>query len=190
MKLVPIASQTVGPYFRLGLTGPRSVNCIAEPGAKGERITLVCTVLDGDGTPVPDAMLEIWQANADGKYNHPEDLQDKALDPACKGFGRMGTDANGMLEFQTIKPGRAPGPDNRLQAPHLNVSIFARGLLKRLPTRIYFAGDPANDEDFVLSLVPKERRKTLLAQPDPSRPGFWRFDVLLQGEQETVFFDV
>ncbi len=190
MKLVPIASQTVGPYFHLGLTNPRSVGRIAGPGAKGERLTLVCTVLDGDGAPVPDAMLEIWQANADGKYDHPEDTQDKALDAACQGFGRMGTDAVGRLEFETIKPGRVPGPNHRLQAPHLNVSIFARGLLKRLPTRIYFAGDPANDEDFVLSLVPKDRRETLLARPDSSRPGSWHFEIHLQGDQETVFFEV
>jgi protocatechuate 3,4-dioxygenase alpha subunit len=190
MKLVPTASQTVGPYFHLGLTGPRSVGQIAGPGAKGEHLTLICTVLDGDGQPVPDAMIEIWQANADGKYDHSEDTQDKPLDPACGGFGRMGTDANGVLEFHTIRPGRVPGRENRLQAPHLNVSVFARGLLKRLPTRIYFAGDPANDEDPVLTLVPRDRRETLLAQPDPAQPGVWRFVVHLQGERETVFFDV
>ncbi len=190
MKLIPTGSQTVGPYFHLGLTDPRSVGCIAGPGAKGERVTLVCTVLDGDGVPVPDAMLEIWQANANGKYHHPEDTQQKALDPACEGFGRMGSDEAGMMRFETIRPGRVPGPGNRLQAPHLNVSIFARGLLKRLPSRIYFAGDPANEEDPVLALVPKERRETLMAQPDPSESGHWNFAIHLQGENETVFFDV
>jgi protocatechuate 3,4-dioxygenase alpha subunit len=190
MKLVPTASQTVGPYFHLGLTDPRSVGSITGPGAKGEKVTLVCTVLDGDGVRVPDAMIEIWQADADGKYDHPEDTQERALDPACKGFGRLGTDAQGIVEFRTIKPGRVPAPNHGLQAPHLMASIFARGLLKRLTTRIYFAGDPANEEDFVLSLVPKERRDTLLAKPDSSRPGLWRFAVHLQGEHETVFFDV
>ena len=190
MKLIPTASQTVGPYFHLGLTDPRSVGYIAGPAAKGERVTLVCTVLDGDGVPVPDAMLEIWQANADGKYHHPEDTQEKAVDPACEGFGRMGSDAAGMMKFETIKPGRVPGPDNQLQAPHLNVSVFARGLLKRLPTRIYFVGDPANEEDPVLALVPKERRETLMAQPEPSKSGQWNFVIHLQGENETVFFDV
>ena len=190
MKLIPTGSQTVGPFFHLGLTDPRSVACIAGPSAKGERVTLVCTVLDGDGVPMPDAMIEIWQANADGKYLHPEDTQEKALDPACGGFGRMGSDPAGQMKFETIKPGRVPGPDNRPQAPHLNVSIFGRGLLKRLPTRIYFAGDPANDEDPVLALVPKERRETLMAQPDRSKPGQWNFVIHLQGERETVFFDV
>jgi len=190
MKLIPTGSQTVGPYFHLGLTDPRSVECIAGPAARGERVTLVCTVLDGDGVPVPDAMLEIWQANAEGKYHHPEDTQEKALDPACEGFGRMGSDAAGVMKFETIKPGRVPGPHNRLQAPHLNVSILARGLLKRLPTRIYFAGDPANEEDPVLALVPEERRQTLMAQPDRSKPGQWNFVIHLQGERETVFFDV
>ena len=190
MKQLSTASQTVGPYFHLGLTGPRSIGSITQAGAKGESVKLVCTVLDGDGAAVPDAMVEIWQANADGKYDHPEDTQEKALDPACRGFGRMGTDAQGRVEFHTIRPGPVPGPGHRPQAPHLNVSLFARGLLKRLATRIYFAGDPANDEDFVLSLVPKERRDTLLAKPDPARPGWWRFEVHLQGERETVFFDV
>jgi protocatechuate 3,4-dioxygenase alpha subunit len=190
MKFVPMPSQTVGPYFHLGLTNTCSVGHVANPKARGERVTLVCTVLDGDGKPVPDAMIEVWQANADGKYNHPEDTQEKAVDPACPGFGRMGTDERGMCVFETIRPGRVPGPNKRLQAPHLNVSVFARGLLKRLPTRVYFAGDPANPEDSVLGLVPEERRDTLLAHPDPSRPGAWRFDIHLQGEQETVFFDV
>lgn len=190
MKLIPTGSQTVGPFFHLGLTDPRSVACIAGPAAKGERITLVCTVLDGDGVPMPDAMIEIWQANADGKYHHPEDAQEKALDPACGGFGRMGSDPAGQMKFETIKPGRVPAPDNRLQAPHLNISILGRGLLKRLSTRIYFAGDPANEEDPVLALVPKERRETLMAQPDRAKTGLWNFVIHLQGERETVFFDV
>ncbi|HKS73483.1 MAG TPA: protocatechuate 3,4-dioxygenase subunit alpha [Terriglobales bacterium] len=190
MKLVPTASQTVGPYFYLGLTGPRSTGCLAGPNAQGEPITITFRVLDGEGQPVPDAMLEIWQANAAGKYNHPEDTQAKPLDPGCEGYGRMGTDAAGGCEFQTIKPGRVEGPKDRLQAPHLNLSVFARGLLKRLATRVYFSGEAANDEDFALSLVPAERRATLLANPEPSQPGRWRFDIHLQGEQETVFFDV
>ena len=190
MKLVPTASQTVGPYFYLGLTGPRSVESLTGPHAQGEPITITFRVLDGEGQPVPDAMLEIWQADANGKYKHLEDTQAKPLDPDCEGYGRMGTDGAGRCGFQTIKPGRVPGPKDRLQAPHLNLSVFARGLLKRLATRVYFAGEAANDEDFVLSLVPEERRGTLLARPDSARPGFWQFDVRLQGEQETVFFDV
>ena len=190
MKLVPTASQTVGPYFYLGLTGPRSLGCLAGPNAEGEPVTIVFRILDGEGQPVPDAMLEIWQANASGKYNHPEDTRDMPLDPDCAGYGRMGTDTSGCCEFQTVKPGRVPGPKDRLQAPHLNLSLFARGLLKRLATRVYFAGEAANEEDFVLSLVPSGRRATLLASTDPARTGVWRFDIHLQGEQETVFFDV
>jgi protocatechuate 3,4-dioxygenase alpha subunit len=190
MKLVATPSQTVGPYFHLGLTGHGAVGCMVSPGATGERVKIIFKVLDADGAPVNDAMIEIWQANANGKYKHPEDTQDKAIDPGCPGFGRMGTDANGMCEFDTLKPGRVPGPGNTRQAPHLNVSVFARGLLKRLPTRVYFAGDPDNEGDRVLALVPADRRGTLMAQPDPACPGTWRFEVHLSGHQETVFFDV
>ena len=150
---------------------------------------IIFRVLDADGVPVNDALIEIWQANAEGKYNHPEDTQDKAIDPGF-GFGRMGSDGNGFCEFDTVKPGRVPGPGNRLQAPHLNVSVFARGLLKRLPTRVYFADDPANDGDSVLALVPADRRGTVMAQPDPANPGTWLFEVHLSGKRETVFFDI
>jgi len=190
LDLVATPSQTAGPYLHLGLTANRSVGCLAGANAKGERIWLTCRIFDGDGTPVSDAMIEIWQANADGKYHHPEDTQQKALDPAFGGFGRLATGEDGSCVFETVKPGRVPGSDGVMQAPHLSVSIFARGLLKRLATRIYFAGDPANQEDVVLSLVPQERRSTLMAQPDPSRHGGWSFDIHLQGEGETVFFDI
>lgn len=151
---------------------------------------LACRVLDGDGAPVPDAMIEIWQADTNGKYNHPDDRQDKIVDPAFLGFGRMGTADDGSCSFETIKPGRVPGPGNVLQAPHLNVAVFARGMLKQLYTRMYFDGDPANREDPVLALVPEDRRETLIARPDSGRPGVWRFELHLQGEHETVFFDV
>jgi protocatechuate 3,4-dioxygenase alpha subunit len=135
-------------------------------------------------------MIELWQANAEGKYRHQEDQQAKPLDHAFCGFGRLATDANGTCVFATIKPGRVPGNGNILQAPHINVSVFARGVLKRLATRIYFAGDPANQGDAVLALAPAERRATLLARPDPKRADEWSFDVYLCGERETVFFDV
>ena len=170
-RLVPIPSQTVGPFFYIGLTGPHSTPRMAGPDAKGERVKLICTMLDGKGVAIPDGMIEIWQANAEGKYNHPADKQSKSIDPAFMGFGRAGTDANGACEFETIKPGRVPSRGKIPQAPHLEVSVFARGLLKRAATRIYFAGDPANDEDPVLALVPKARRATLIAQPDSSQPG-------------------
>jgi protocatechuate 3,4-dioxygenase alpha subunit len=188
--LVPIPSQTVGPYFVIGLTGSRWHGCMAGPDTKGERVKLICTVLDRMGAAVPDALVEVWQANAEGKYNHPADKQPKAIDPSFTGFGRQGTDANGVCAFETIKPGRVPGPGKTLQAPHLEVSVFARGVLKRLATRIYFAGDPANDECPVLALVPKSRQSTLLAHPIAGESGAWRFDVHISGAKETVFFDV
>jgi protocatechuate 3,4-dioxygenase alpha subunit len=190
MDFVPTPSQTVGPYFRIGLTEKHPLPCIASPTAKGERVSLTCRVFDGDGVAVPDSLLEIWQADAGGKYNHPDDSQTKTVDPECRGFGRMGTDDDGKCEFETIKPGRVPGPGGVLQAPHLDLAIFARGMLKQFYTRIYFEGEPGNDEDPVLALVAEERRHTLMAHSNPDRPGAWRFDIRLQGEQETVFFDV
>ncbi len=187
----PIPSQTVGPFFHLGLTGSKSVGSLVTPETKGERIQLVCCVHDGDGLPVPDAMIEIWQANAEGRYNHPEDQQsDKKIDSSFQGFGRLATDEQGTCAFATIKPGQAPGHNGALQASHINVSVFARGILKRLATRIYFAEDPAIAQDPVLALVPADRRHTLLARRDNARPEEWHFDIHLCGDHETVFFDV
>jgi protocatechuate 3,4-dioxygenase, alpha subunit len=190
MSLGHTPSQTVGPYFRIGLTWKHAVPVIAGPHAKGERVWLTCQVTDGDGAPINDALLEIWQADAGGKYNHPDDPQNKVPDPGCRGFGRMGTNEQGICEFETIKPGHIPGPNGTEQAPHLNLAVYARGMLRQLHTRIYFVGDPANQTDLVLVLVPAERRDTLMAKPVPDKPGHWSFDVRLQGEQETVFFDV
>jgi len=190
MEPIPTPSQTVGPYLHLGLTERRSVPCIAGAEAQGERLRLKCRILDGDGEPLNDAMIEIWQADAQGRYKHPDDPQGKAADPACRGFGRMGTGEVGECEFETIKPGRVPGPGGALQAPHLNVAVYARGILWQLYTRVYFSGDPANQADPVLALVPAHRRESLMARPDPGHPGDWFWDVHLCGEQETVFFDV
>ena len=190
MSMFPNPSQTIGPFFHFGLTDNHSTGRIADEQAQGERIQLICRVLDGDGLTVDDAMLEIWQANAEGKYNHPDDRQQKAVEPGYYGFGRMATAEDGTCEFHTIKPGRVPGPGNLLQAPHLNVAVFARGMLKQLYTRIYFFGDAANEADPILAMVPAERRASLMAQPDPAKPGLWLFDIQLQGEEETVFFDV
>jgi protocatechuate 3,4-dioxygenase, alpha subunit len=190
MTLVPTASQTVGPFFHLGCTRTHSVSCLAAQEAKGERVWLHCRVLDGDNVPVPDAMLELWQANAAGKYLHPDDTQDKAADPNCSGFGRLATDEQGKCVFETVRPGPVPGPEDTMQAPHINVSVFARGIQKRLATRIYFFGDPANASDRILMLVPQERRLTLMAQPDSQNIGSWNFTIRLCGEAETVFFDV
>jgi protocatechuate 3,4-dioxygenase alpha subunit len=190
MSIGTTPSQTVGPFFSFGLTTEKCcVRNIASPQAKGERVVLTCRVLDGDGVGVPDAMVEIWQADADGIYNHPDDPRHKMVDPECAGFGRMGTMEDGMCEFETIKSGRVRGIGGIDQAPHLNVAVFARGMLKQLYTRIYFAGDPANDQDPVLALLPKERRQSLMAEPSLAK-ATWHFDIHLQGENETVFFDV
>ena len=189
MDLTPTPSQTAGPYFHLGCTQLHSVQRIAGSQAKGLHLRLICRVLDGDGRPVPDAMVEIWQADADGKYNHAEDSRAGSADPHCAGFGRMPTDEQGACQFETIQPGCVPRA-NGMQAPHLSVSVFARGILKRLATRIYFENDPANAACPVLSLVPAERRGTLLATQDSIHPEIWHFDIRLCGEQETVFFDV
>jgi protocatechuate 3,4-dioxygenase, alpha subunit len=188
--LTPTPSQTVGPFFHLGLTGPRCVGRIAGPGVEGERIALTCRVLDGDGTPVNDAMIEIWQADAKGTYHHPDDPRSHSDNPEFLGFGRQETDEDGRCVFETIKPGRVPGPNNHLQAPHLNLTVFARGLLKHLTTRVYFSGDPVNLDDPILLLVPLERRDTLMALEHPARRGAWLINIHLSGERETVFFDV
>jgi protocatechuate 3,4-dioxygenase alpha subunit len=191
MNLVPTPSQTVGPFFHFSLTTDKhSVRCIAGPQARGERVWLSCRVLDGAGLPVNDAMIEVWQADSQGRYPSPGGGEADAADPECLGFGRLATDQDGRCEFETIKPGRVPGPGDVLQAPHLDVAVFGRGLLKQLFTRIYFAGDPSNEEDYVLNLVPEERRTTLMAHAEAARPGHWQFEIHLQGEQETAFFDV
>lgn len=189
MEYVPTPSQTVGPFLHIGLTDKRSVTRIAPTGMQGERVRLKCRVIDSDGAPINDAMIEIWQADGEGRYSDPTgNLSDS--DSTFRGFGRAATDENGTCEFETIRPGRVAGPENALQAPHLNVAVYARGILLQLYTRIYFAGDPANEQDPVLALVPVDRRDTLMATPDGAAPGTWKFDLRLRGEQETVFFDV
>jgi protocatechuate 3,4-dioxygenase alpha subunit len=185
------SSQTVGPFFNFGLTPDKALGRMAQDGALGERIWLSIRVTDGDGAPTPgDSMIELWQADANGRYDHPDDTRSPALDPNFRGFGRLETDENGACVFETIKPGRVPGPGPALQAPHINVSVFARGLLKQLHTRIYFAGDPANESDPALALVPPERRAALMAHPVADKANHWHFAIRLQGENETVFFDL
>jgi protocatechuate 3,4-dioxygenase, alpha subunit len=181
-------SQTVGPFFTIGLTRMNRSE-LAGPGVSGERVTIEGRVVDGDGVPVPDAVIEIWQANSFGKYAHPEDLQDKPIEAGFAGYGRVPTDEGGRFSFTTIKPGAVPGPDGKMQAPHLAVSVFMRGLLKRLVTRIYFPDDAGNAGDFVLNLVEAARRGTLIARAVVGRPGALEWNVVLQGEGETVFFD-
>jgi protocatechuate 3,4-dioxygenase alpha subunit len=186
MSLHRTTSQTVGPFFTIGLTWLNR-DVLADAGVTGERVTIAGRVLDGDGKPVPDAMIEIWQANSHGKYAHPEDQQDKPLEAGFTGHGRISTDDHGNFRFTTIKPGRVPGPEGKEQAPHLAVSVFMRGLLRRLVTRIYFPDEPGNAADFVLNLVEPGRRATLIAKKTGS--GALEWNVVLQGLEETVFFD-
>jgi protocatechuate 3,4-dioxygenase alpha subunit len=181
------SSQTVGPYLHIGMTWLVTDDLTA-PGVSGERYVIEGRVVDADGQPVDDAVLEFWQANAFGRYNHPEDTrEDAALEPAFQGFGRVPTDAQGRYRLTTIKPGRVPTPDGALQAPHIEVAIFMRGLLKQLVTRVYFP-DAANATDPVLASVPAERRDTLIARPIGDRVLEW--NVVLNGEGETVFFEL
>jgi protocatechuate 3,4-dioxygenase alpha subunit len=187
MALVPTPSQTVGPYLAIGLTWLNSVDLAN--GAAGERITISGQVLDGAGAPVPDAMLELWQANAEGRYAHPEDRQAKPVDPRFFGYGRVPTDKTGSFRFTTIKPGPVPGRGNSLQAPHIVVCLFMRGLLRHLFTRIYFAGETANGADPALGLVDDPARKATLIAEKTKTPGEYRWDIRMQGERETVFFD-
>lgn len=187
MALPPTPSQTVGPFFRLGLTWLDTVD-LARDATAGTRISIAGQMIDGKGEPVPDAMIEVWQANAHGRYNHPEDRQDRPIDPGFSGFGRIPTDSEGRFRFLTIKPGAVPGPGNSLQAPHILVAVFMRGLLRHFYTRIYFSDEAANATDPVLSAIEDaERRATLIAQHVPGT-GDYRWDIVLQGERETVVF--
>lgn len=188
-KLIATPGQTVGPFFALGLDRPEWSD-LTRGNPAGERITIEGQVRDGDGMPVPDAVLEIWQANAAGRYNHPEDEQtDKPLDPRFLGYGRAATDPQGRFRITTVKPGSVPGRGNALQAPHINVAFFARGLLKQLHTRIYFADEPGNASDPLLTAIDDDGvRQTLIARRDA--PGTYRFDIVLQGKDETAFLDL
>jgi protocatechuate 3,4-dioxygenase alpha subunit len=185
-------SQTVGPFFHDAMLRADAVrNVLAGPATAGERIRIEGHVYDGDGQGVPDAMIEIWQANSYGRYHHPADGRDLPLDAEFSGFGRTGTDADGLFWFETIKPGRVPFDAERMQAPHIAVAVFARGLLNHLATRLYFGDEPANADDPVLGLVPAERRATLVAQPaDADGVRVYRLDIVLQGPGETVFFNI
>jgi len=187
MDLIPTPSQTAGPYLHLGLTDAGSISRIFGDGAKGEKVWLTFRVLDGEGVPVPDAMIEVWQADPEGNYANQAGSTDGA---GFRGFGRLATAEDGSCTFETIRPGCVRGPGKTVQAPHINVSILGRGILKRLSTRVYFAGERANAADPVLTLVPENRRTTLLAKADPARKSYWIFDVHLRGESEKVFFDV
>jgi protocatechuate 3,4-dioxygenase, alpha subunit len=188
MSLQATTSQTVGPYFRIGMNWLYKDE-LAGPGVAGERIVIAGRVLDADGQGVSDAVLELWQASAQGKYAHPEDEQEKSAQPGFQGFGRVPTTEDGSFRFTTIKPGAVPGPDGKLQAPHIVVSVFMRGLLRRLVTRIYFPDESTNAADFALNLAEPGRRGTLIAKKSAQHAGNLQWNVVLQGPEETVFFD-
>ena len=172
-------SQTVGPFFGVGLPFEKGEQ-VVPPGSAGA-IRIEGQVVDGNGEPVPDALLEICQPDDRGRYR-------KVADGETTGFGRCRTDSEGAFSFTTVKPGATPAPDGRAQAPHLNVTVFARGLLRHLVTRMYFPDETeANATDPALSLVEPARRETLIAK---NGGGVLHFDIRLQGEQETVFFAI
>ena len=185
-ELIQTASQTVGPFFHYGLFFGDEHLLVNEQTA-GERILLAGTVYDGSGAPVPDAMVEIWQADAGGHFNHPADPQRTEADPHFRGFGRANTTDSGRYHFRTVKPGVVAGN----VTPYINVRIFARGMLIHAVTRIYFADEASKNDDPTLQAIAAARRDTLLAKrADFGELPCYRFDIRLQGKDETVFFDL
>jgi protocatechuate 3,4-dioxygenase alpha subunit len=196
-------SQTVGPFFAYGLTPKGRAQWdpngsyawketvgdnLVTPDATGEKIRIEGRIVDGDGAPINDAMLEIWQADAQGRYASPADGRARP-NTQFKGFGRSATNKDGEFGFATVKPGAVPGPKGATQAPHIVLAIFSRGMLRQVYTRIYFADEgAANAGDPILALVPADRRGTLIAKKQAN--GAYRFDIRMQGENETVFFEV
>jgi len=205
MSEIITPSQTVGPFFAYGLA-PRGRahwdpngtyswketigDNLVTPDASGDKIQIEGRITDGDGQPINDAMIEIWQADAQGRYANSRD--DRALpNTQFKGFGRSATDKNGIYGFRTIKPGAVPGPNGKSQAPHIVVCIFSRGMLRQIYTRLYFSDEKANDLDPILNLVPAARRGTLIAHRElRGGSAVYRFDIRVQGKDETVFFDI
>jgi protocatechuate 3,4-dioxygenase alpha subunit len=186
--LVATSSQTVGPFFHFGLAENAALGCLVRDDTRGERIRVRIRVVDGAGAAVPDALIEIWQADADGIYVRPADAGDVLTPPGFCGFGRLPTGTDGACVFESIRPGRVRDAQGTLQAAHVNVCLLARGLLRQIYTRLYFGGDPALESDAVFALVPAARRQTLLATA--TGDGEWTFEIRLQGAGETVFFDL
>jgi protocatechuate 3,4-dioxygenase alpha subunit len=190
-------SQTVGPYFKNGLTPNGEYawndafgNDLVISDVPGERIRIEGRIFDGDGQVVADSMLEIWQADAQGRVGDPQDVRSLPNRTFC-GFGRCGTDNQGGFSFNTIKPGSVPGPGLKPQAPHIVLAVYARGMTRQAQTRIYFSDEASNASDPILALVPADRRETLVAKRMMGGNGaVYRFDVHLQGDNETVFFDI
>lgn len=197
-------SQTVGPFFAYGLTPvgrcewdpngqyswKNSVESnLVTPDTSGTRIRIEGTVYDADNAPINDCMIEIWQADAQGRYASPQDT--RALpNSGFKGFGRSATDKAGLFVFDTIKPGAVPGPGGKQQAPHIVVAIFSRGMLRQVYTRLYFPDEAANATDPILNLVPADRRDTLISHKKGGEPATYFFEVHMQGDKETVFFEI
>lgn len=192
MRLGETPSQTVGPYFSMALSG-EGENVLAGTDTPGEPIRIEGQVFDADRKPIEDALIELWQANAGGRYRHPDDTRDDIpMDDGFTGFGRAASDfTSGEYWFQTIKPGRVPDPEGDWQAPHVSLIVQARGMLMPAFTRCYFSDEPeANDNDMLLRMVPPDRRTTLIAQlVDGTEPRVYRFDIRFQGDDETVFLD-
>jgi protocatechuate 3,4-dioxygenase alpha subunit len=189
-------TQTVGPFFAPALLRD-PWNVLTNDDTVGQRIRVEGRVTDGAGAPVPDAMIEIWQANSYGRFNHPRDTRNLPLDPEFTGFGRSGTDDDGIYWFETVKPGPVPFNEasDQLQAPHLSVTIHARGMLNHSQTRLYFEDEPSNDTDPILALVPAARRATLIARRTADSDGavddvVYRLDIVLQGQGETALLNI
>jgi len=185
LKTTP--THTTGPFAHIGLSRDPAQNIMATPDVSGEHIKIEGHIFNAQGTPAPDAIIELWQANSHGRYKHPEDNQDKPLDPDFSGFGRAATDKEGQFSFNTIKPGQVPGRGNTLQAPHINVNVFASGLMTHVITRLYFSDEATNEADPLLSSIEDESRTmTLIAQKTATG---YKFDIYLDGPNETAFFD-
>jgi protocatechuate 3,4-dioxygenase alpha subunit len=201
--------STVGPFFKLLVRDrPEGIDSLVTGDARGQRITIEGTLLDGAAEPVLDGLVEIWQADAQGCYRHPADPRAGSVDPAFTGSGRVSTGVEGKFAFHTIRPGMVPafakasasarspaadesagkpGEYQQMQAPHVLVSVLARGIMTRCWTRMYFEDEEANRTDPILQLVPANRRDTLIARRIGD--GRYRFDIILQGERETAFFE-
>lgn len=195
--LIATPSQTVGPFFHFGLTTTAARGRMAGPDTPGQHIRLRVRVIDGAGEPVPDAIVELWQADADGRYPPPAETAPGAPAGTWPAWGRLPTGDDGWCEFATVRPGAAAAPDGRPQAAHINVCLFMRGLLRHVYTRLYFAGDPHLEIDPALQAVPADRRSTLLARPvsaaaegEGGAMQTWHFEIRMQGEHETAFLNI
>jgi protocatechuate 3,4-dioxygenase alpha subunit len=186
----PTPSQTVGPFFAFGLTEPWPEGHNAVEPYHADAIEVFGHVIDGRGEPLPDAILEIWQADPNGRFNHPDDPRGAAVYEGFTGFARCGTDSEGRWAVRTLKPGPLPAAEgDGDQAPHIVLTIMARGMLRQLTTRIYFSDEAAaNATDPVLQSLPGDARETLVAEHVDGRG--YRFDVVLQGDGETAFFEL